>query len=401
MASKLIAFVAAALAITAGEASPTAGHNSHKRSCVQIEVPVPIDTTAIRWQQPRVDNNIDAVDWVRFHTTRTTPNNTELMMGRIPIKGTFKITGQLCVPPKGAAARSDILHVATHGAGFDSRYWDAEIKREEYSYVDAALAEGYSIFTYDRLGTGSSEKPDPYDVVQVNIQVEILRYLTELARSGKLVSASKTLGDCPDKRLKTYKPSKIVHVGHSLGSIISVGLITNYPTESDGLIATGFVMTNIPLPGLNLATWGFEYAPENDPVLFGDRKSGTLVPATKSNMQLNFLRKGTFEPALLDYAWKIRQPVAVSEFASLLSGFGTQGALFKGPLHMVVGENDYGACGGDCTGTYDLELIKATYKGAADVDVHIQPKTGHGLTLSTNATAGYQVSFDFLHKSGL
>jgi hypothetical protein len=41
------------------------------------------------------------------------------------------------------------------------------------------------------------------------------------------------------------------------------------------------------------------------------------------------------------------------------------------------------------------------YPGATALDVHIQPGTGHGLTLSTNATAGYKVTFDFLKKAGL
>ncbi|KAK5653084.1 hypothetical protein OQA88_9371 [Cercophora sp. LCS_1] len=401
MASILIALVIAALTVKKGRASPATG----PRPCVQIEVPVSVDSTAIKWLQPRVDSNVDAVDWVRYQTTRTSPNLTESMAGQITVKKTFHINGQLCVPRK--SARSDILQLATHGAGFDKRYWDVEIHPEHYSYVDAALAEGYSIFTYDRLGTGRSDKPDAYDVVQTNVQVEILRQLTSIARSGKLVASSKKLtgsssssSSSPDSHLTNYQPRKVIHVGHSLGSIITVGLITNHPESSDGVIATGFLPTNTTLAGLNLATWGFEFARDNDRALFADHGSGYLVQATKFNVQLSFLRKGTFEPALLDYAWRIRQPVAVSEFLSLGTAFGKEGAKFQGPLQFVVGENDYGNCDGDCNGVYDLEMIKRVYPGVKDLAVHLQPRTGHGLTLSTNATAGYKVSFDFLRRSG-
>jgi hypothetical protein len=49
-----------------------------------------------------------------------------------------------------------------------------------------------------------------------------------------------------------------------------------------------------------------------------------------------------------------------------------------------------------------MTMIKdGLYPGATAFDVHIQPGTGHGLTLSTNATAGYQATFDFLKKAGL
>jgi len=181
-----------------------------------------------------------------------------------------------------------------------------------------------------------------------------------------------------------------------------MGLITNHPTLSSGVVATGFLYTNIPLPGLNLGTWGFEYAHEHNPRLFPDHGSGYLVSATPSNVQLNFLKKGSFEPTLLDYAYKIRQPIAVSEFKSLTSGFGTEGAKFEGPLHFVVGEGDYGVCGGDCKGSYDLAVIKGViHPKAKEVGVLVQPGTGHGLTLSKNATAGWKVSFDFLGRNGL
>lgn len=69
---------------------------------------------------------------------------------------------------------------------------------------------------------------------------------------------------------------------------------------------------------------------------------------------------------------------------------------------FVIGEHDYGFCRGDCKGTYDaMQIMKDLYPAAKDVSVHLQPGTGHGLTLATNATAGYKVTFDYLHSFGL
>ncbi len=115
MASILVVLVLAALSIKKGRASPT----TNTRTCVQLEVPVNVDTTAIKWLQPRVDTTIDAVEWIDEMATRTSLNLTEREIGTVTIRKTVKINGQLCVPFGGA--RSDILQIATHGAGFDKR----------------------------------------------------------------------------------------------------------------------------------------------------------------------------------------------------------------------------------------------------------------------------------------
>jgi hypothetical protein len=41
---------------------------------------------------------------------------------------------------------------------YGCRYWDPEIQPEKYSFVDFAIARGYSIFYYDRLGVSKSSQ---------------------------------------------------------------------------------------------------------------------------------------------------------------------------------------------------------------------------------------------------
>jgi hypothetical protein len=38
------------------------------------------------------------------------------------------------------------------------RYWIPNVNESEYSFAKYAVAEGYSVFMYDRLGTGLSTK---------------------------------------------------------------------------------------------------------------------------------------------------------------------------------------------------------------------------------------------------
>jgi hypothetical protein len=67
-----------------------------------------------------------------------------------------------------------------------------------------------------------------------------------------------------------------------------------------------------------------------------------------------------------------------------------------------LGEYDFPVCDGDCKGITNSTRAKATFfPKASAVDVYIQPGTGHGFTLHKNATAGYQVMFDFFGRNGL
>ncbi|KAK9326637.1 hypothetical protein V1520DRAFT_358791 [Lipomyces starkeyi] len=295
--------------------------------------------------------------------TRLYPNITERLLQEITVSGTYGISAQLCVPPD--SKNRELLQIATHGLGFDKRYWDAQPPNavEDYSYVNAALQAGYSILTYDRLGTGKSNKPDAYKVVQAPFEVEILRGLTELARNGSLYDYAKICGPHA-----TFQ--KVVHVGHSYGSFVTLGLITAHANLSDGAVATGL----LPVPGVHSPgqAWsGAEYAPQNSQRLFGDTSSGYIVIGNPSAMQTGFLSTlrdnaasiGGFEPHVLDYTFSIRATSSVGQITSSQNSSIIGPALdFTGPLQFFVGEFDFLVCDGDCdgldnrvSGSYDKE----------------------------------------------
>jgi pimeloyl-ACP methyl ester carboxylesterase len=211
-------------------------------------------------------------------------------------------------------------------------YWDVEIKPEEYSYVDAAVKKGYSILTYDKLGTGKSEKPDAYDIVQIPTEVEILANLTRLARSGKLISSSKVLSATgSNTTVADFIPSKIVQVGHSFGSYLITNMLTLYGDLADGAILSGFLI-NTQLGKINVLTYDHDFARQHDPVRFGEYGSGYFVLNTESCIQKLFFRKGAFEPEMLTYAEKNKQPETVGEYAS--EGQPEPAPEFKGPIQV-------------------------------------------------------------------
>ena len=90
--------------------------------------------------------------------------------GQNTIKDTYSIYGQLCISPYASSARNtQTLQFLTHGDTLDSTYWDIA---PGYSYIDTAVAAGYATFSYDRIGVGRSQHPDPLQVVQGPLQVD-------------------------------------------------------------------------------------------------------------------------------------------------------------------------------------------------------------------------------------
>ena len=91
------------------------------KHCVQFEVPVHVVATNNHYTIPRVDSNIDAVQWALNFSVWTAPTPAERDTGPLPINHTFNISAQLCVPST-KTNKSDILQIAVQGNGWDKRY---------------------------------------------------------------------------------------------------------------------------------------------------------------------------------------------------------------------------------------------------------------------------------------
>jgi pimeloyl-ACP methyl ester carboxylesterase len=361
-------------------------------NCKQLNIPVFATAPSAIYDIPRVDNDLDATAWAIYDATRTTSHGVQNIIKNTTTSGTFNIHAQLCVP--NSPTKRHILQIATHGVHYDSRYWDSEHDPQNHSYVDSTLKAGYSIFTYDRLGVGLSEHPDAYDVVQGPLELEILRQLTLMARNGTLYQYFAKINPMDAAFSELEKPTKVVHVGHSFGSFVTSAFIANYGELSDGAIITGYLLTQY-LASTGSTTFSVEYA--------ANRSSGYVV--CKENGIQNIFFGGNprtaFTPKLLEYGNEIKQPVPVGEFASAFWLFGKYGPSFKAPVQYLLPEFDFYICRGNCNGLANLTTLAQTYPNATAIEVAIQPNTGHALPLHNNATAGFQLSHDFLARHGL
>ncbi|KAI0831037.1 hypothetical protein F5Y06DRAFT_290593 [Hypoxylon sp. FL0890] len=370
------------------------------KQCVEFDVPVPVIATNNYYTMPRVDSNIDAVQWALNFSVRTAPTPAERETGPKPINHTFNINAQLCVPST-KTDKSDILQIAIQGNGWDKRYWDVAVEPVEHSYVDAAISKGYSILTFDRIGTGKSELPNPYEDVQVATEVEILAQLTAMARNRTLLSSARVATTTDNITIPALNPTHIVHVGHSFGSLLITGLLFQHGDMSDAALLTGFLPNSTHMGEVPVATFEHDFAPDHDPVRFGQFSSGYIVLTSENTLQKVYFTQDTLEPELLAYTEKVKQPEAVALYASSGQAFVQPGPMFKGPVQLIAGEFDYVNCNGDCKGTYTEESIKnSTFPEASNVTVYLQPNTAHALTVAKNSSAGFEIMFSYLDTHG-
>ncbi|KAH8655478.1 Alpha/Beta hydrolase protein [Xylariales sp. PMI_506] len=400
----LVSFGILVLASTSVSAPTGSATASATKLCVQLQIPVPVVATNYHYDQPQVDSNIDAMDWTVNVTTWSSSNFTARITGPVNINRTFDIGAQLCVPLRNTS-KSSILQIATPGLGFGKEYFDVEVDPQQYSYVDAAVNKGYSILSYDRLGTGASEKPDAYDDVQIPVEIEILAGLTSIAHGGKLISSFNVSSTTSDASAAfDFLPTKIVHVGHSYGSYINSLMLIKYPDLIDGAIFTGLYPNNEEdTDPLNVLNYNHAFASEIDPVRFAEYGSGYFVLDNEETLQKLFFQKATLDPALLTYAESIKQPEAIGEYSSEEGNPLAPAPNYKGPLMFFVGEFDNFICNGNCSGIYNEIQARELFPGVAEDNLtyYLQPNTGHASMLSTNASAGYEVMLQFLDSRGL
>lgn len=241
-----------------------------------IKVTVTTQNFKINYNQPK-----DQLAATEFILEYLEPNSTlveRLVGGPRLITGTYSIYSSLCLPANPAKARQvKTVQFLTHGDTTSSRYWDIA---PGYSYIDAATAAGYATFSYDRIGVGKSDHPDPIQVVQGPLQVEIAHALVEILRKG---------------RISGYKFSKFVGVAHSAGCVVTQGVTTKYPKDFDAVILTGTsnVVTNIPL---GLAASSLQIANQAGRK-FRNLPNGYLAQAHALGIQFAFFRYPNFDPA--------------------------------------------------------------------------------------------------------
>lgn len=129
-------------------------------------------------------------------------------------------------------------------------------------------------------------------------------------------------------------PTKVIHVGHSYGSVLTNYIASSYPGLSDGIILTGYSADSSYLSAAIL-TWGFQIARIQSPKKFGDFVSQYFTWSTKWSNQLFYIKYPFFTAELLDYAEDNKQPVGLGTLMTLPAG-NFLATNFKGPVLVRI-----------------------------------------------------------------
>jgi pimeloyl-ACP methyl ester carboxylesterase len=351
--------------------------------CIQGTIPVTASATntKLSYEPPENQTVVTETIFQMLKLNSTLINSVEA--GPLKVTGTYDIYSKLCYPKSGTI-NAKTVQILIHGVGFDRSYWDVA---PGYSYVDAAAEAGYTTFSYDRLGSGLSSHPDPIQIVQAQIEVGIAHALVQLLRAGHIAATSF---------------AHVASVGHSFGSIQTVGLTSQYPEDLDAAVLTGFSTgsaggLSLFVAGLNLAI-----ASLNSPLRFADLPNAYLIASSAISNQFDFLRAQNFPAANLDIAEMTKQTFSIGEVFTI-GDPSIPSPKFTGPVDVVDGSDDVPFCQGNCLYPVNMAaaVLKEFYPNAANgSDWYIAEGAGHGLNLHYQAPAVYAHILGFLKKNG-
>ncbi|ETN37478.1 uncharacterized protein HMPREF1541_07100 [Cyphellophora europaea CBS 101466] len=374
-----IVCLVALLRATQASASPPPGYQ-----CQDFSVDVAVNNvTTIVPPLPIIETQEQATSYVNELVRRDAPTVQPVFTS---LSKTFMVSGEWCAPVE-KGLKSSTLQILTHGYGFNRSYWDFRLDPTDaqYSYIDAATTAGYSVLSYNRLGHAPSSIPDPYTELQAPVEVDVLVTLTRMVREGAIPGLA--------------IPDKVIHVGHSYGSALTIGLAEVAPSLSDGLVITGWIQ--VPdFAGYFLSSTAFTIASDAEPSRFpADTYSKGYVtwPSEAAN-QFAFFAYPNFEAAALTEAEATKHPLALNEFLSQ-GLIGAQAPEFEGPVLFLVGERDQIACGYNCTGLIGPGSPAAmTFNATRSFEWQIHPEVGHALNLHKNATAAYDIISEWIGR---
>jgi len=289
----------------------------------------------------------------------------------------YSVFGELC---SRGSIHQKTIQIALHGATYGHLYWDWPFQPETYSYVRRATAEGYAVLNLDRIGIGQSDRPPAADVT-IGANAWVVHQIVQALRGGDLVVPS----------FGRIEAERVVLVGHSLGSVISIQEAATYG-DVDGVVLTGVSHTVTPALNEVLAVL---YPANLDP-RFPGAPDGylTTLPGTRDV----FYYPSSRDPLVLAIDEATKETVTAAELDTAVP------ALFMSPgIHVpvlvIVGDHDRAFCGEPtCSASGSLAAEAGFFSPDACVETAAIAGAGHDLNLHFQAPIAYDVVLEWMNR---
>ncbi|KAI0472764.1 Alpha/Beta hydrolase protein [Xylariaceae sp. FL0804] len=373
---------------TDGFSNPAVGPSTGGGStCVSGHVKLSVNTPGTKLlYTPVQDEQAVTEAFVELFQVDSTFGLNASAGGPSVISGEYSIFVKLCLPSDPEkAAQVETVQLLTHGATLDHTYWDIV---PGHSYVDVASAAGYATLSYDQLGVGRSDHPDPIQVVQATAQVAVTHALVGLLRRAQLGG---------------HSFAKVVGVGHSAGSTLTQGVTTQHPADFDAVILSG-TSTSAATVALTVAAFNFVNA-NADPAApqFRGLPAGFLTQQSAAGIQFAFYRHPNFDEAAFARQVANKQTNTLGVLLTL-GGIVAPSTEFTGPVDIVNGQHDLVFCGGDCLYPTDQNVATlATFYPAAapGSQTYIASGSGHAIAAHKSGPDSFKQMVAFLQANGL
>ncbi|KZS98820.1 alpha/beta-hydrolase [Sistotremastrum niveocremeum HHB9708] len=350
--------------------------------CHSLTIPVHVNVEVPLIDIPVPANQSVVTNILQEFLTITANFVEDHIIGTQTVDAHYQIFGQLCSPH--GVGSGATLEIATHGVGLDHTYWALGGDNSPNNYAASAVNAGHSIFLYDRIGTGQSSKPDGIQQVQVGVEAEVTHELVEFFRAGHA----------------NVSYDRVVGVGHSLGSFITVAVTESHPGDFDDVVLTGIAIDNLPSVLIAGATIMPTIAAEVFPRYHGLPNSYWVFGGFP-NYQILMVKFPFFSQALLGISFANEGVVTLGELITLLAPTMTTASAYTGRVLVVTGAEDFAFCNGDCsqivTGTQTaVQAVQNLYPVASAFQTFVPENTGHSINMHNGAAAAYAVIESFI-----
>jgi pimeloyl-ACP methyl ester carboxylesterase len=292
----------------------------------------------------------------------------------------YHVFGELC---SRGSLRNKTIQIALHGATYSHLYWDWPYQPETYSYVLRATEEGYAVLNLDRIGIGQSSHP-PADDVTIESNAYVVHQVVQMLRGGGLLVQ-------PFGRIRAQR---VVLVGHSLGSVISIQEAGTFH-DVDGVVLTGVSHTVTPALG------DVSFQPANlDPHFAGRNIPDgyvTTLPGTRS-IFYNAGDRSTFDPKILRIDEKNKETATIAELMTAVPALALSTGIHV-PVLVMVGDSDAAFCNPPtCTESGSLATEPSFYPADTCAEAVAIHGSGHVLNLHYSAPRAYNIILRWINR---